>query len=145
MKRNSFYAFIVIALLGFSGCATQENFAKQYNSWIGKDINGLIDQIGYPDSSFEAPNGNKVYVYNYNRVDSAPMMTPTFGFGYGWYGRHHPILIGVSGYHTTTRTCKLFIEVDSKDIITKWSSRGNSCVAYPIKEKSGSNSTSQTR
>lgn len=143
MKKIGLYIIIAISLLALSGCATHENFAKRYDSWIGKDINGLIDQIGYPDSSFEAPNGNKVYVYNYERIDTAPMMTPTFGFGYGWYGHHHPFMIGVSGYHTTTRTCKLFIEVNKQEKIVKWSSRGNSCVAYPPKENSSS--TPQTK
>ncbi len=117
---------MAIALLAVQGCATHANFVKKYDSWVGQNIAHLIGQIGYPDSTFELPNKNKVYVYERSRVYSLPSM-PMMGYGYGGYFRGY----GMFGYRNDIiqETCKLFIETNKKGIIIKWGSRGNNCVS----------------
>ena len=130
--------FLKLSLLGITvlllqGCATHQNFVNRYNSWVGKDINNLVTQIGYPDSTYVLPNKNKVYVYEKSRVYSYPSM-PMMGYGgyYGYYGGYG----GYGGYgygmmyssEVVQKSCKLFLETNKKGIIVKWGSRGNHCV-----------------
>ena len=120
--------FLISALLLIQGCATHENFVKRYDSWLGHDINHLMKEIGYPDSTYILPNKNKVYVYERSRIYSLTSM-PMMGYGYygGYYGGY-----GMYGYENdiVQKTCKLFLETNKKGIIVKWGSRGNHCVLY---------------
>jgi len=112
-------------LLIIQGCATHTNFIKKYNAWVGQDISHLIEQIGYPDSTFVLPNKNKVYVYERSHIYSIPSPMLSYGYG-GYYGGY-----GIFGYDNDVmqETCKLFIETNKKGSIVKWGSRGNHCVS----------------
>jgi len=112
------------AVLLLSACASHENFIHKYNSWVGKDINTFISNVGYPDRTYKLPNKNTVYVYEESRIQSYPRMTVGYG---GFYG---PYYGGMSyGSDITQKTCKLFLEVNKKKKIVRWSSRGNNCVS----------------
>ena len=123
--------FLKLSLLGITvlllqGCASHQNFVNRYDSWVGKDINNLVAQIGYPDSTYVLPNKNKVYVYEKSRVNSYPSM-PMMGYGYGgYYGSYG---YGMMYSHDVVqKSCKLFLETNKRGIIVKWGSRGNHCV-----------------
>ena len=124
MNRLFKLTLLVSAIFLMQGCATHENFVKRYNSWIGHNINHLMQEIGYPDSTYVLANKNKVYVYAKSRVYSLPS-TPIIGYGYsGYYGMY--------AYENDIMqdTCKLFLETNKKGIIVKWGSRGNRCLSY---------------
>jgi len=129
MKYFLKLSLLGITLLIFKGCATHENFVNRYNSWVGKDINNLVAQIGYPDSTYVLPNKNKVYVYEESRVYSYPSM-PMMGYGYGYSGYYGGYGYGGMMYSSEVvqKSCKLFLETNKKGIIVKWGSRGNHCV-----------------
>jgi len=118
----------MLAIFIMHGCATHQKFVNKYNSWVGKDIHILIQQIGYPDSTYMLQNKNKVYVYEKSRVYSTPGI-PMLGYGYGYYGYYG---YGVYGYteEIVQESCKLFLETDKKGVIVKWGSRGNACTSY---------------
>jgi hypothetical protein len=80
------------------------------NIWKGSSINKLIDAWGYPVNSFTAPNGNTVYVYDSSR---------TLG-----YQIPNTAIIAPIKYSCTT-----WIEIDEKDIIVGWKTKGNECVS----------------
>jgi len=130
MKKLYKAVWIVLAIFIMQGCATHEKFVNKYNSWVGKDINHLIQQIGYPDSTYILQNKNKVYVYEKSRVYSVPG-APIMGYGYGYYGGYGYGMYGY-GYREDIvhSTCKLFLETNKKGIIIRWGSRGNSCTSY---------------
>ncbi|WP_415407846.1 hypothetical protein ACLHDG_04765 [Sulfurovum sp. CS9] len=120
---------LVSSILFMQGCATHENFVKRYDSWVGHNINHLMKEIGYPDSTYILPNKNKVYVYARSRIYSVPSMH-MMGYGYGgYYGGY-----GMYGYgygnDIIQKSCKLFLETNKKGIIIKWGSRGNHCTSY---------------
>jgi hypothetical protein len=128
MKAFLKLSLITLSILLMSGCASHQKFVNKYNAWLGKDINHLIQQIGYPDSTYVLPNKNKVYVYARSRIYSIPSM-PMYGYGYGgYYGGYY----GMYGYGNdiVQKTCKLYLETNKKGIIVKWGSRGNSCVSH---------------
>ncbi len=121
-----FYKAGLVAATAFllSACATHENFIQKYNSWVGQDINTFISRVGYPDRTYKLPNKNTVYIYEESRIESMPSMT--IGYG-GFYG---PYYGGMSyGSDIVQQTCKLFLEVNRKHKIIRWSSRGNNCVS----------------
>lgn len=128
MKKYYKLLGLLVTILIMQGCATHEKFVNKYNSWVGKDIHHLIQQIGYPDSTYILQNKNKVYVYEKSRVHSTPGM-PVMGYGYGYYGAYG---YGMYGYteEIVQSSCKLFLETNKKGIIVKWGSRGNSCTSY---------------
>lgn len=127
MKRLSKMTFIVLAVLLMQGCATHQKFVQKYDSWIGKDINQLMLQIGYPDSTYTLPNKHTVYVYERSRVYDIPSV-PMMSYGYGGYYRGGYGMFGYSR-EIVHETCKLYLETDKKGIIVKWGSRGNRCVS----------------
>jgi hypothetical protein len=93
-------------------------YEAKINSWIGADINKLIESWGYPESSFEAPNGNKVYVYSQDSSYTTPMVTnvnPSTHTAYTYGGR------------TVQRLCNTYFEVDSTGKIIKCTWKGNYC------------------
>ncbi len=125
--------WLFVTVLIMQGCATHQKFVNKYNAWVGKDIHHLIQQIGYPDSTYLLQNKNKVYVYEKSRVYSIPSFSV---MGHGYYGMHG---YGMFGYteDIVHESCKLFLETDKKGIIVRWDSRGNSCRSYyekPIKK-----------
>jgi hypothetical protein len=64
MKIIKRFGFAII-LVFVSGCETIDAYSltDTLNSWIYSDINNYIDANGYPNSSVELPNGNKVYTF----------------------------------------------------------------------------------
>jgi len=124
MKHRYSLAITALALLFLGGCASHSNFVQKYNSWVGKDINVFISQVGYPDRTYTLPNKNAVYIYEQSRIESYPTMM--LGYG-GFYG---PYYGGMAyGNDIVQKTCKLFLEVNRDHKIVKWSSRGNNCVS----------------
>ena len=125
MNKMLKITFIGVVAVLISGCASHEKFALKYDSWLGKNISQLINQIGYPDRTFSLPNKNKVYVYERSRMYSIPSF-PMMGYG-GGYGAY--AMFGYGGSELIQETCKLFIEANKKGNILKWASRGNHCVS----------------
>jgi len=126
MKRLFKIILTVSTILLLQGCATHANFVKRYDNLLGQNISYLIQQIGYPDSTYLLPNKNKVYIYERSRIYSLPS-TAMMGYGYGgYYGGY-----GMFGYGNEIRqeTCKLFLETNKKGAIIKWASRGNHCIS----------------
>jgi hypothetical protein len=124
---KSIYNIVILGISVFilNSCASYSNFIEKYNGWVGKDINAFISQVGYPDRTYKLPGSrNTIYVYEESRIQSMPSMT--IGYG-GFYG---PMYGGMSyGSDIEQKTCKLFLEVNKKHKIVRWSSRGNNCVA----------------
>ncbi len=117
--------FILVLCLGLIGCATVRGYETILNSWIGHDINDLVNKWGYPDS-FIAPDGNKVYVFSNSRSFRRPMYT---SMGYDAFGN---ATATTTGGGTATSWCKTYFEVDQNNKIIKWRWEGNSCRAGGI-------------
>lgn len=127
MKAFLKLSLVSLGILWMQGCASHQKFVNKYNAWMGKDINHLIKQIGYPDSTYILPNKNRVYVYERSRIYAISAM-PMYGYGYGgYYGGYY----GMVGYGSdiVQKRCKLYLETNKKGMIVKWGSRGNACVS----------------
>ncbi|MFA6185868.1 MAG: hypothetical protein WC770_01470 [Phycisphaerae bacterium] len=93
-------------------------YEAKLNSWIGVDVNNLIASWGYPESSFVAPNGNKVYVYSQSSSYTKPMVTNINPY------THSAITYGGK---TVEHWCNTYIEADNTGRIIKCTWKGNHC------------------
>lgn len=108
-----------------SGCATRERYEAQLQTYVGSNISSVIDAWGYPSGSFEAPNGNLVYVWDRQSSYTSPpsyqttIITGRNGIGYG-------TTLGFPG-QTYNLRCQTYFEVDKAKTILKWRTQGNDC------------------
>ena len=82
MKKLMLVIMAIVALL--SGCATIENYENVLRSWMGKDVNLLIQTYGYPSSTMELANGNTVYIYMRSHQYTSPTYQDT-NSNYNYY------------------------------------------------------------
>lgn len=123
---------IVLMACAFTllACATTAKYAAVCDTWLGHNINELVNAWGYPQSSFDAPNGNKVYVYSKSGSFTMPTQYQTtanvYGSGNYAYGTS---TTNVYGGQTFNFSCNTFFEVNSSNIIVIWRAQGNNCVS----------------
>lgn len=117
---------IGIVMLALAGCATSAKYNAVLDTWMGHDINELVQSWGYPINSFKAPNGNTVYVYGNSSSYTMPTQTNTTYnvVGNTVYGNSY-----TTGGQTLNYWCNTFFEVDEGNVIINWRWEGNRCVA----------------
>jgi len=111
----------VLIILSFIpvGCSWQSAQINTYSTviktWNGHNIDDLIDKWGYPQQSYRASNGNKVYVYSEEAIYTTPKWTtPISNFR-------------VYGGTTSSLYCTTYFETDNNKNIVKGSYDGNAC------------------
>lgn len=121
--------FITLCIL-LQGCATTEKYNAMLDTWLGRNINEVINNWGYPDSTFNAPNGNTVYVYSYQSSTYVPQTnytTTTYSpIGGSVYSNSTTNSYG--GY-TINEVCRTYFEADEVGTIVNWQWKGNACRA----------------
>jgi len=123
----------VLLCLGLAGCATTAGYEAILNTWTGSNINSLISSWGYPASSFTAPDGNTVYVYQSGGQYTMPTQTTYTGQVSPW-GSYSASSITTGG-QTLNFWCKTYFEVNQDKIIVTWRWEGNSCRAVAPKQQ----------
>ncbi len=120
---------ILICLFCFAcASANRASYRDKVNSWMGYNIESLTNSWGYPHKSFTAPNGNKVYVYEYRSEVTIPNQYISSGMSTN---------IGNSTLYDSTTTqlggqtfkswCNTYFEVNDSNIIVRWRIEGDSC------------------
>ncbi len=117
---------VLTLVLTISACATTAKYEEILQLWVGHDVNKLVNSWGYPQSSFEAPNGNKVYVYGNSGSFTMPTQTNTTYnvVGNSVYGNST-----TTGGQTLNFWCRTYFEVDSSNTIVTWRWEGNRCTS----------------
>ena len=106
MKKFIILLLTIILIQPSSFAVGMKNtMGKVMDSWIGENIDTVINSCGYPSSEKEIA-GKKLYYW----LNSSYVVT---GNQYGVYG-------GES-------ICNRIIEVDKNNIVVKWQWEGNSC------------------
>jgi len=122
------YKFTLIILLSLltNACATTANYEKILESWVGSNVNDLVNSWGYPTSTFKAPNGNTVYSYSSSGSYTMPTNSTTTYNAYGntLYGN-----TTTTGGQTLNFSCQTYFEVNDGNVITTWKWKGNNCTA----------------
>lgn len=120
VKINNKSVLLVLLFVIMFGCATSAKYAGICNSWIGKDINSLIDSWGYPQNIYELPNGNKMYVF----VKTWQGYMPQTAGGQWKAGVWEPYRLTGGGYYVN-RSRTTWFETDANGIIIKYRFRSS--------------------
>lgn len=99
--------------------AGEQRLAKVMDSWLGGDINRLIEQLGAPDRQYRMPNGNRLFTW----IDSQSVQLPII-MGSPYY-EGGPTM-GFGG-DTITYSCKFTFSVYPNGRIFSWRMEGNTC------------------
>lgn len=110
-----------------TSCATTAKYEEKLKTWLGHSVDELVNSWGYPANSFEAPNGNKVYVYSSSRSHTSSTHTTS---NYNVYGNTIRGNSSTTGGKTRTFWCQTFFEVDTNNIIVRLSWKGNNCTSW---------------
>ena len=101
---------IAILLVILCGCASRANLEWNLNSWVGQDVDGLVQHWGKPSDIGALSNGNVSYSWMFDQ---------------GLTNAH--INGVVSGY---AKFCKITLAVSSNDrLVQSWQLEGNNCKA----------------
>ena len=114
-----FMTVFLLALL-LVACATRAHMEENLNAWIGRDVNELSAEFGYPVDRLTAPNGNKVYVYERRTSYTTPPVYQTYGTG------KESLIVETEG-QTVESWCRIFLEVNEQGRIIQWHLEGNAC------------------
>jgi len=122
MKR-AWVAMSVGALI-LAACATEENYRKIMDTWVGAPESRLVDKMGPPTGFYER-DGARYLTYTRQSTRLIPGTPPKIGTNYvtgeaETYGGTDP--------YTVTDTCATTFLVE-KGVVTRYQYRGNDCVA----------------
>ena len=145
MKR-----LVVVLMASFllNGCATipaipytESAYQDKLTEWVGKDPNALILSWGPPTSTFDMPNGNKMYTWLTEKKDIAVFSAST---SHQYINRAYgPISNLLSQTNTNSSSivdekrfwCQTSFVTD-KNLIVGWVIKGNTCLALDFKNSS---------
>lgn len=138
MKSENFSTILVLilAFAGFSGCATTERYNATLKTWVGRDVDSLIQKWGYPEQEKNSPNGNRVLIY----VSEKTVTLPDYENPYEpdsvstYEYNRHTSSVEQKTYNkrnqppqTLYYSCTTFFEIKN-NLIVRTSSKGNNCV-----------------
>ena len=95
-----------VSLAFLFGCATH-HLEKKLDSWVGHDVNELFQSWGPPSSSFDMPDGRKMYTWS---ADGGAVAVP----------------MG-TGAIAVRRGCQTTFTVGTSGRIESWRYAGNAC------------------
>jgi hypothetical protein len=102
-----FKNLIVALFFLLQGCATQAGYQRVVETWLGDDINNLIQSWGPPSDVFRLPNNDMMYTWFF---DGGTVAVP----------------IGNAAY-AVRKSCKTTFTVNSQGIVQNYRFEGNSC------------------
>ena len=127
MKQRATHLCILIisSILISGGCASAPaRTSKGYNqlclSFVGTNIQGVLEVWGYPDRTLKTTEGNSVYVYQkivdpfgLDKMDYTPLIT------YPPYIKYPKIIGDVTSGYIKGQNCLTYLEVDALEKIIK--------------------------
>ena len=118
---------LLLLSLFVSGCATEAQYGKVVNQWVGKKSSQLFWAWNYPNKQIILPDGNTVYVYHQSRIldfNQTYADAPQYYSSYGAYGPTYT-------YSQIQKlTCTTWFDVDKKTSkIIKVTFKGDLCMA----------------
>ena len=65
--RSILLSLLLLSLF-VSGCATEVQYGKVVNQWVGKKSSQLFWAWNYPNKQISLSDGNTVYIYHQSRI-----------------------------------------------------------------------------
>ena len=108
---------INIVACGSFQVGTEAGYNKQLEKYIGQKIDTVVNELGYADSTSEAPNGNKLFVYSMLYTYTTPVNCSAYFHG----------IQNCTGGDSSVHWCKTFFEVNNMNTVIQFSYKGNAC------------------
>ncbi len=128
--------------------APKAPFEHVLESTKGKDIEYMTDRLGFPAKSFEAPNKNRVFEYDFSNIKRNKLGERLLGGLLVAYGSLHgiplthstPIVSKLIDSLPDNLQCVFWLEVNDDDVIRKWRWKGKDCeiVYQKLRQTAGS-------
>ncbi|MDH5763504.1 MAG: PDZ domain-containing protein [Nitrospinota bacterium] len=107
--------------------APKTPFEQILESTKGKDIEYMTDRFGFPAKSFNHPNENRIFEYNFSNIKKdkkgekliAGMLDMALG--------NVPFFSTLSDMPSDTFQCAFWLEVNDENVIRKWRWEGKDC------------------
>jgi len=106
--KQVFICLLILSLF-LAGCSTTRGYERVLNSWMGSNVNSLIQSWGPPSGVYNLPNGDAMYTW----FDSYGAMAMPIG----------------NMAYAVNRSCKTTFTADSNGRIISWRYEGNACRA----------------
>lgn len=105
---------LLLCCLGItmSGCATVGKYEEKLDTYIGRDVSSLIEEMGVPNKSMDLPDGGKAYSFYHERASRSVSSSRFGNYSYG---------------NITTHSCETTFFADKDNKIVKWLHSGNAC------------------
>lgn len=111
MAINLLISCIIVTL---NSCATTGKYSAKMQTWMGHDVNELINSWGPPSDVYTMPNGNKMYTWLWT---GGTLVTTNY-----YYYLNMAVSNGV------TYWCKTTFTVNGNTVVAyRW--EGNSCLS----------------
>lgn len=123
--------FLTLAIIFLAGCATQANYEKVVDSWIGASESDLVRSWGIPANSFNS-GGSKFIQYSNARNVTIPGTAPTYNtncYDTGYSTSCYTNEVGGTNASNYTASCETTFEIKNEKVVN-WSFRGNDCIAF---------------
>lgn len=121
---------LLFMMFVLSGCQSSAQFGRNMDSWMGKSIDSLVSQWGYPRSELTSPDGNRIYVYSnsgsYNVPPTTTYNTTSNVIGNTVYSNTYST---TDGGYSIQFSCTIYVEFDKEKTIKNVRWTGNNCVA----------------
>lgn len=118
----------LIALTGLvvlSACvSTKDTMREIMSSWVGEDIDSVIEQWGYPDEQREVA-GRELYVWHQRSSVKLAERSRTEG-SVDSYGNYSEQTVTTGGGEWEGYCGRIF-EVDDQGTVIRWEWKGNDC------------------
>lgn len=123
-------AAVTLIGMALSACETTEGYEQMLNTWLGKPVDRLVEAWGPPQASYTYGDGRRSLQYSEKSTRYYPPMTSYDPYS----GRQTTVFDG----YARDMSCVTTFEADAQGIIRSWKWHGNSCVAKPSRDFSGS-------
>lgn len=125
MQAVSKAFLIFLTFLTLSNCSSTKTMQGIMSSWVGSNIDQVIDRWGFPDEE-KVVNGRKIFVWNYRKQATLPYSSTTTGNINTQTGAFQSNTYGGGG-QTIYGRCTRILEVDDKKVVKSWQWKGNNC------------------
>lgn len=112
---------LLLLILILSGCATEDKYRAQLNTYFGYTQKELIDAWGPPDSTYKLDNKTEYFTYTKSRDIFIPASDTTNLYGSSFTTNYY-------GGYTENLNCKTTFTLEN-GTVTNYRFDGNDCTA----------------
>ena len=134
MKKGILFVAIVLsASCSWADSRYESKVNSVMSAYMGKNIQTVVDAIGYYTREFKSPTGNRIYAWEVGNTVTSPVvevnsqMNGGLTVGPQAFGNTQSNTFNVGGYRVT-KFCNAYFEVDESNLIIDWKWNGNNCL-----------------